>query len=37
MAESRKLKKVYPYNAALALAYTTIDKGELYESFVAIL
>ncbi|MGC8631719.1 MAG: DUF4143 domain-containing protein [Thermoprotei archaeon] len=35
MAESRKLKKVYPYNASLALAYGWVEGGPLVETLVA--
>lgn len=34
-AESRKLKRVYPYHAALALPFVyKLDKGKIYESLV---
>ncbi len=34
MAESRKMKKVYPYNASLALAYGSMESGPLMETLV---
>ncbi|MDP7975501.1 MAG: ATP-binding protein [TACK group archaeon] len=35
MAESRKLKRVYPYNVSLALAYHQLESGPLVETLVA--
>ncbi|XVE22833.1 hypothetical protein PQ610_07030 [Tardisphaera miroshnichenkoae] len=32
MAESRKMKKIYPYNASLALAYRDMESGPLMET-----
>ncbi|MEM3829725.1 MAG: ATP-binding protein [Conexivisphaerales archaeon] len=34
-SESRKMKKVYPYNVALALSHSKLEKGQIYETIVA--
>jgi predicted AAA+ superfamily ATPase len=34
-SESRKMKKVYPYNIALALSMSELERGRIYETFVA--
>jgi len=34
-SESRKMKKVYPYNVALALSMGELERGHIYETFVA--
>jgi predicted AAA+ superfamily ATPase len=35
MSESRKMKKVYPYNVALAMSFCNLERSCIYETFVA--
>jgi predicted AAA+ superfamily ATPase len=35
MSESRKMKKVYPYNVALAMSLYKVDRSYVYETLVA--
>jgi predicted AAA+ superfamily ATPase len=35
MSESRKMKKVYPYNVALAISLYSIERSYIYETLVA--